>query len=126
MARVFLMAFDTPELGVLIKQLRNAGHRLVVIEPKYPRFYELLKQQTQPPELFLADCQRLPSHARESCNFIQSLKAYRGAKFLLFNVKAEDEAKVQQKVPGAMTLLGEELLPAIDKLLPASRPPAPA
>lgn len=117
MARVFFMAFESAGQGTLIKRLRNAGHKLIVAEPRYPDFYALLKQQTNPPELFVADCGKLPSHARESCHYIRSLKTYRNAKFVLYNVKSEDEGKSTEKVPGAVLVSGDDPTAAIEKAL---------
>lgn len=107
MARIFFMAFDRANQTALAKKLRAAGHRLSQAEPRYPEFYELLKQQQPPPEVFVVDCSMMPSHARESCNYLKSLKTYRDLPFLLYNVKKEDEVKAREKVPGAVILFND-------------------
>ncbi len=112
------MAFDSAGLYPLIKKLRNGGHKVAVAEPRYPDFYNLLKQQLQPPEVFLCDHSTLPSHARESSNYIRGLKAYRETPFILFNVKPDDEAKAKEKVAGATILNDDAVEAALRKVLP--------
>lgn len=113
MARIFFLAFESAGQLPLVKRLRAAGHRLVVAEPRYPEFYALLKQQAQPPELFVCDCSRLPSHARETANYIRGLKPHRDTPFILYNVKPEDEAKALEKVPRARLVSDDDLVPVI-------------
>lgn len=117
MARIFFMAFDDAGQYPLIKQFRNAGHKLVVAQPKYPEFADLLRQQVKAPELFVVDCSKLPSHARESANYIRGLKTYKTTPFILYNVKPEDEAKAREKVPGAVILRNDDLAPAVEAAL---------
>lgn len=117
MARIFFMAFDSAGQTPLIKKLRAAGHKVAVTEPKYPAFHELLKQQQPPPELFVVDCSKLASHARESSNFIRSLRAHRETSFLLYNVKPEDEAKTRERVPGAVLAFDDRLDEPLRRLL---------
>lgn len=124
MARVFLMVFESTGPSTLIKKIRNAGHKVAVAEPRYPAFYALLKQQSTPPEIFVVDCSRLPSHARESCNYIQTLQAYRDARFLLYNVKPEDEAKTLQRVRGARLLRDDDVLPTLERWVTETGPAA--
>jgi hypothetical protein len=114
MARLFVLAFNESEAYVLVKKLRNFGHKVAVAEPKAPEFVTLLKQQVQPIETFVGDCSRQPSHVREAGNYIRSLKAYRDTPFLLYHVKPEDDARTLERVPGARLLRTEaELLKAL-------------
>lgn len=116
MARIFFMAFEKANQTPLAKKLRSAGHRLAQAEPRFPEFYELLKQQQPHPEVFVVDCSMMPSHARESSNYVKSLKAYRDVPVLLYNVKKEDEAKTREKVPGARILFGDSVEKELEKL----------
>lgn len=122
MARLFLLVFENTNPTPLIKKLRAAGHQLVVSEPRWPGFGALLKQQTRPLDLFLADCSKLPSHARESCNYIQSLKSFKDHPFVLYNVKPEDDGKTLEKVRGARLVRGDDVAPIIDEILKARTP----
>jgi hypothetical protein len=124
-ARVFFMAFDAAGQTTLVKKLRAAGHRLAVTEPRYPQFYELLKQQAPPPEVFVVDCSTMPSHARESSNYVRGLKAYKEIPFVLYNVKKEDEEKTKAKVPGATILLNDKVEPQLAAMGLASSPSPP-
>lgn len=109
MARIFFMAFDSAGQTPLIKKLRNAGHKVAITEPKYPAFYDLLKQQNPPPEAFVVDCSKQASHARESCNYVRSLKTYKETPIVLYNVKKEDEAKTREKVANPVILLDDRV-----------------
>lgn len=109
MARIFFMAFDSAGQTPLIKKLRGAGHKLAITEPKYPAFYDLLKQQAPPPEIILVDCSKSASHARESCNYIRSLKSYKETPLVLYNVKKEDESKVREKVSNPIMLFDDKV-----------------
>lgn len=104
MARIFFMAFDAAGQTTLAKKLRAAGHKLAIAQPRYPEFYELLKQQAPPPEAILVDCSHLASHARESSNYIRSLKLYKQTPLILFNVRREDEAKTRDRVADAILI----------------------
>lgn len=115
MARIFFMAFDSAGQTPLIKKLRGAGHKLAITEPKYPAFYELLKQQAPPPDVFVVDCSKQSSHARESSNYVRGMKAYKETPFILYNVKKEDEARTREKVPNATMLFND----AVEKQLEA-------
>lgn len=99
MARIFFLAFDAAGQSTLMKKLRNAGHRLAISEPRYPAYLELVKQQVPPPEVFVVDCSYLPSHAREASGYLKGLKAFKDTPFILYNVRKEDEAKTNEKVP---------------------------
>lgn len=109
MARIFFMAFDSADQTPLIKKLRYSGHKVALTEPRYPGFYELLKQQSPAPDVFIVDCSKLPSHARESSNYVRSLRAYKETPFILYNVKKEDEAKAREKVPNAVILFDDRV-----------------
>lgn len=109
MARIFFMAFDSAGQTPLIKKLRNAGHKVAITEPKYPAFYDLLKQQNPPPEVFVVDCSKQASHARESCNYVRSLKTYKETPILLYNVRKEDEARTREKVTNPVILFDDRV-----------------
>ena len=122
MARIFFMAFEAAGQYILIKKLRNMGHKLIVTEPRYPGFYDLLKQQVQPPEVVVCDASRLPSQAREACNYIRSLKAYRETPILLYNVRPEDGAKSLEQVPGALLINDDGVEATLEKVLRQATP----
>lgn len=125
MARLFLMMSESAAPGTLIKQLRAAGHRLIVAEPRYPDFFNLLRQQTEAPELFVVDCSRLANHARESANYVRGLRAHQSTPFILFNVRLEDEGKCREKVPGAVLVRDGNVLPAVEAVLRNPARPSP-
>lgn len=105
------MAFEAAGQSPLVKRLRAAGHKVAQSEPKYPAFYDLLKQQAPPPDVFLVDCSHKPSHAFESCNYVRSLKAHKTTPILLYNVRKEDEARARERVPGATLLANDKVEP---------------
>lgn len=119
MARVFFLAFDEAGHYPLVKRLRNAGHKMIVAQPKYPEFVDLLRQQPHPPEVFVADLGMRPSHVREALGYLRGLKAHKETPFLLFRVKPEDEAKNREKVPGAIQIPSDDVEVALDDLLKA-------
>jgi len=121
MARIFFLAFNSADPTPLIKKLRNLGHRLIVAEPRYPEFDQILRQQAQPPDVVVCDASKFPSQARETCNYLRGLKATRAVPFILYNVKPEDEEKTRARVAGAVLLRDDDILPAIDAAL-AARP----
>jgi hypothetical protein len=122
MARIFFMAFEASGQTPLVKKLRGAGHRIAQTEPRYPAFYDLLKQQIPAPEVFIVDCSRQSSHARESSNYAWSLKAHRATPFILYNVKKEDEARTREKVPTATILFDDKVEAALARLGLAAAP----
>lgn len=113
MARIFFMAFEKAGQTALVKKLRNSGHKLAITEPHYPEFYHLVKQQSPTPDVFVIDCSTQASHARESCNYLKTLKAYRDVPFLLYNVKKDDEAATLAKVPGAQIIPNDQVEKAL-------------
>jgi CheY-like chemotaxis protein len=116
MTRIFFLAFDSAGQTPLIKKLRNAGHKVVVAQPRYPEFQEMLKQQQPPPEVVLADCSTTPSHTRETCNYIQASKAFQAIPIVMFNVKKEDEARTRERVPKAILLFNDKVDPELSKI----------
>lgn len=115
MARIFFMAFEAAGQYPLVKRLRNLGHKIILTEPRYPAFYDLLKQQVPAPELFVCDASIQPSHARECGNYIRSLKSHKQTPFILYNVRAADEATTKERVPNAVIVNGDDPLAAIDE-----------
>jgi hypothetical protein len=108
MARIFFMAFEAAGQTPLVKKLR-AVHRLAQTEPRYPAFYDLLKQQAPTPDAIVVDCSHKAHHALESCNYIRSLKAYKTTPIVLYNVRKEDEAKARERVPNALVLSDDKV-----------------
>ena len=115
MARIFFMAFESAGQYPLVKQLRNLGHKIILTEPRYPAFYELLKQQVPPPDLFMCDASVQPSHARECGNYIRALKNHKQTPFIVYNVRPEDEARTLERIPGATLVAGPDPVPALEK-----------
>lgn len=109
MARLFFMAFDSAGQMNLVKKLRASGHRLAIAQPRYPEFYELLKQQSPAPEAIIVDCSHLASHARESSNYIRGLKTYKETPLILYNVRKEDELRTRERVPNAIILPNDQV-----------------
>jgi hypothetical protein len=127
LARLFFMAFEAAGQTPVVKRLRQAGHRLAHTEPKYPAFYDLLKQQAPPPDAFVVDCSLKAHHALESCNYVRSLKAYKTTPIVLYNVKKDDEAKARDRVAGAILLPDDKVEKTLAGLgfAAASSPPPP-
>ena len=125
MARIFFMAFDEAGQSTLQKRLRASGHKLAITPPRWPAFFELLKQQDPVPDVFLVDCSRLASHAREACNYLKGLKAYKDRPFVLYNVKKEDQAKTLEKVPDAILVFSDAVEKQLAAMGLAPPPPAP-
>lgn len=116
MARIFFLAFNRADPVPLIKKLRTLGHKLIVAEPKYPEFDQVLKQQAQPPEVVVCDLSTQPSHVRETCNYLRGLRSLKEVPFLLYNAKPEDDEKTKARVPGAILLRDDSVVAALNRL----------
>jgi hypothetical protein len=82
-----------------ISALRDAGHELTVVEPRFPE----CKQQFEGPrpQLVIVDGVAAPSHGRATAAWLSSLSRFRVVPFLFLDVPDKDVARVKKELPRA-------------------------
>lgn len=115
--RVFFMAFDDAGQTHVVKQLQRLGHKVIQSEPRYPDFYRLLKQQSQPPDVIVADCSKRSSHVRESGNYIRGVRVYESIPFIAYNVPQEASQSTRERIPGVVVVNGEDFWSSLEVVL---------
>ena len=125
MSRVALVHWNAPEAGERAGRLRGAGHRVLVISD--PQVDYLRAVRAQPPEAFVIDLSRLPSHGRAVGVWVRQQKATRRAPLVFVGGEPEKVAATRALLPDAVyagwNRIGGALRRALQK--PPARPVVP-
>lgn len=115
MARVLLLSFDPESLPSRRRSFEEAGFTLGVEEPGWPRALEAARKLQ--PDVIAVDCEKLPSHARETAEALRRSAETRDVPVVLFRVADHDIERTRLKVPGGVVAFEYEL---IDRLKSAA------
>jgi CheY-like chemotaxis protein len=122
MTRVRLVHWKGSEAGALLDTLRTAGYHVGYDEQLHPDGFRAIRQL--PPDLFVIDLSRLPSHGREVATFFRGHKATRHIPIVFVNGAPEKVEEIRKLLPDAVyTSLA--LLPSALRDALAHRPATP-
>jgi len=99
MSRVLLVHWNAEEAKVKARMLKNLGHTTEILcDSEKPN---LGRVRESPPDLFLIDLNRLPSHGREIAGYFRRAKATRQIPILFVDGNAERVSRAKQLIPDA-------------------------
>jgi hypothetical protein len=100
MRRVSLIHWNPAGAQERAGVLRSAGHRVRLVEPRTAK--DFAAAADCPPDVFVIDLDRLPSHGREAGLFLRRRKASRAVPIVFAGGPAEKVARVQRVLPDAV------------------------
>jgi CheY-like chemotaxis protein len=122
MTRVRLVHWKGSEAGALLDTLRAAGHRVDYDEQLHPDGFLAIRQS--PPDVFVIDLSRLPSHGREVAIFFRGQKATRNIPVVFVNGAPEKVEAIRKLLPDAVYAPSAQLTSALLEAL-ENRPAKP-
>lgn len=118
MARVVLVHWNR-DIETLAERLRSAGHDPELLSPQGAP--GLRGVRDEPPDAFVIDLERRPSHGREVGGYLRRLKATRQVPIVFAGGEEEKVARVRGLMPDAQFSGWDGVVPALDRAL--ARPP---
>jgi hypothetical protein len=97
-----------------LRALGDAGHDLVVLEPRYPENAGELEQRR--PALVVVDGVKAPSHGRATASWLATRPGMRTVPFLFLDVPDKDIARVKKELPRAQIATWASLAGAAERL----------
>ncbi len=122
MPRVRLVHWKAGETGALRAALRAAGHTVEYDEKLDSNAFRGIR--ASPPDAFVIDLSRLPSHGREVATFVRGQKATRHIPIVFVGGAPEKVEAVRKVLPDAVYTASAGLRPALRVAL-ANRPASP-
>jgi CheY-like chemotaxis protein len=119
-ARVRLIHWNDAEGSERQQQLAALGHRAEFAMPKGPGVMPVVRQD--PPEVYVIDLSRLPSHGREAALALRTHKATRHVPLVFVDGEPEKVARIRALLPDAVYTTWGRVKTAIPRAL--SRHPA--
>jgi DNA-binding response OmpR family regulator len=109
--RLFLMHWNKAEIARLAAPLRKAGWQVQTEAEDGARAGKRIL--ADPPAAVVIYLTRLPSHGRETADYLRSTKAGRSIPILFVDGAADKVATVREKMPEATFTTSEGLLGAL-------------
>src|SRR5215467_5149997 len=113
MSRVLLVHWNAEEAKAKARTLKDLGHTAEILcnseKPNLGRVRE------SPPDLFVIDLNRLPSHGREIAGYFRRAKATRQVPILFVDGDAERVSRAKQLIPDAEFGKWEKIESALKK-----------
>jgi hypothetical protein len=122
MLRIRLIHWKAGEALALLEALRGAGHQVDYEEQLHPDGFAAIKRS--PPDAFVIDLSRLPSHGREVATFFRGRKATRQIPIVFVGGAPEKVAAIRKLLPDAVYATGTRVRSALREAL-AKRPVNP-
>jgi CheY-like chemotaxis protein len=113
MSRILLVHWNEKEARERLRKLKALGHKTSVLSDTEKRNFESIRES--PPDLFLIDLTRLPSHGREVAGYLRRLKATRHVPILFVDGDADGVSRTRSLIPDADFARWEDLKSAIPK-----------
>lgn len=113
MSRILLVHWNDREARERSRKLKALGHKTAVLSDTEKRNFESIRES--PPDLFLIDLTRLPSHGREVAGYLRRLKATRHVPILFVDGDADRVSRTRSLLPDAEFAKWEDLKTAIPK-----------
>ena len=125
MARVRLVHWKPEEAWRRVEQLVDAGYD-VVFEPFDPNTLRGLAND--PPDAFMIDLTRLPSHGRDVGIYVRERKATRRVPIVFVGGAADKVSRAKERLPDAVYAAWEDAAAAIEEAIadPPEHPVVPA
>jgi len=99
MSRLLLVHWNAKEAKAKARTLKGLGHTTEILcDSEKPN---LGRVRESPPDLFLIDLNRLPSHGREIAGYFRRAKATRQIPILFVDGNAERISRAKQLIPDA-------------------------
>ncbi|MBX3130894.1 MAG: hypothetical protein KF718_29515 [Polyangiaceae bacterium] len=102
-----------------VTQLSNAGHQVVVVEPRFPECKGEIEKLT--PGLVLVDGAQAPSHGRATAAWLAGVARFRTVPFLFLDVPDRDVPKVKKELPRAQLGTWSAVVGAAERLAKSAR-----
>ena len=109
--RVFLIHWNASEAEELARPLRASGWEVEIEAEDGARACKAIRGN--PPDAVVVYLTRLPSHGRDTADYLRSIKATRDVPIVFLDGKADAVEKTRAKVPDAVYTTSTEL----DKVL---------
>jgi DNA-binding NarL/FixJ family response regulator len=122
MPRVRLVHWKASEAAALLAALRAAGHEVDYDEGLASDGFRAIRKS--PPDAFVIDLSRLPSHGREAATFFRGQKTTRHIPIVFVGGAPEKVEAIRKVLPDAMYTAPERLASALLTAL-AERPASP-
>jgi CheY-like chemotaxis protein len=113
MSRILLVHWNEKEARERSRTLNALGHKTTVLSNTEKRNFESIRES--PPDLFLIDLTRLPSHGREIAGYFRRLKATRQVPILFVDGDADRVSRTRSLISDAEFARWEDLKSAISK-----------
>jgi len=115
MSRVLLVHWNTEEAKAKARTLKELGHSTAVLcDSEKPKLAAI--RQT-PPDLFLIDLSRLPSHGREIAGHFRRGKTTRNVPILFVDGDSDRVSRARQLIPDAEFAKWEEIKRKLPKAI---------
>jgi CheY-like chemotaxis protein len=99
MSRIVLVHWNAPEANARLQKLEALGHKAEVLyDSEKPN---LARIREAPPDVFLIDLNRLPSHGREIAGHFRRLKSTRQVPILFVDGDRERVNRARNLIPDA-------------------------
>ena len=113
MSRILLVHWNEKEARERSRKLKALGHKAAILSDTEKRNFEAVRES--PPDLFLIDLTRLPSHGREVAGYLRRLKATRHVPILFVDGDADRVSRTRSLLPDADFARWKDLKSAIPK-----------
>lgn len=120
--RIRLVHWRAGEAGVLLDALQAAGHQVDYDEQLSPETFRVIRHS--PPDVFVIDLSRLPSHGREVATYIRGQKNTRQIPILFLDGAPGKVEAISQLLPDAVYAPQTRLRSALRQAL-QNRPASP-
>ncbi len=97
-----------------LRALRDAGHDVVVVEPRFPECKAQLEALR--PGLVVVDGSDAPSHGRATAAWLSALARFRTVPFLFLDVSDREVPRVKKELPRAQLGTWSGIVGAADRL----------
>ena len=122
MARIRLVHWKAAEAAALLDALRGGGHSVEYDEKVNSTDFRAFRQS--PPDAFVIDLSRMPSHGREVAIYFRGQKAMRQVPILFVDGEPEKVAGIQKVLPDAVYTTSARVRSALREAL-KNRPASP-
>jgi CheY-like chemotaxis protein len=113
MSRILLVHWNEKEARERSRRLKALGHKTAILSDTEKSNFQSIRES--PPDLFLIDLTRLPSHGREVAGYLRHLKATRHVPILFVDGDADRVSRTRSLIPDADFAKWKDLKSAIPK-----------
>ncbi len=100
--------------GTELAALRDVGHGVVVVEPRFPECQSELEGTR--PDIILVDGESSPSHGRATAAWMGGLGKFRTVPVVFLDAEDRDVPKAKKEIPRAQFAAWASVVPTTDRL----------